>query len=36
MAGGGGQAGATMLVEWVMVLLLESLRGVGGSRAKGL
>lgn len=36
MAGGTGQARAAMLVERVMVLLLESLRGAGGSRAQGL
>lgn len=36
MAGGAGQARAAVLVERVVVLLLESLRGVGGSRAQGL
>lgn len=36
MAGGTGQARAAVLVERVVVLLLESLRGAGGSRAQGL
>lgn len=36
MARGAGQAGAAMLVEWVMVLLLESLRGAGGGGTEGL
>lgn len=36
MAGGAGQPWATMLIERVVVLLLESLRGVWGSGAKGI
>lgn len=36
MARGTGQARAAVLVERVMVLLLESLRGAGGSGAQGL
>lgn len=36
MPGGGRQAGAGVLIERVVVLLLESLSGVGGGRADGL
>lgn len=36
MPGGGRQAGAGVLIERVVVLLLESLSRVGGGRADGL